>query len=328
MENYLKHLQQGSTLTSAQAQEVIEYLASGECPEAQIGAYLMAFNMRPVEPVELSGFRQALLKLALPLKFKQPVLDLCGTGGDGKDTFNISTLTAFVLAGAGIAVAKHGNYSVSSSCGSSNILEAIGVRFSNDQTQLQKQLDQCNLCFLHAPIFHPAMKAVAPARKALGLKTIFNLLGPICNPAQPAHQLSGVATYSMLRLYSQVLRNENLNYAVLHTLDGYDEISLTADCQISSSKGEFVLSPKDFGLRHVHPKELNSGGSLNEKAELFKTILSGQGTAAQQAVVAANAAVAIWLVENLDFPAAFEKAQASLAGPAWQTYERLIALQA
>lgn len=298
MKNILEKLYSGISLTLLEAEELIPMLVSAEAEPVQVGAALAAIRVRGVTATELLGFKNALLKLCKQLHFNVPVMDICGTGGDGKDTFNISTLTAFVLAAAGVKVAKHGNVAVSSSCGSSNVLEAIGLKFTDDQTKLQGMLDETNLCFLHAPLFHPAMKSVGLVRKALGTKTFFNLLGPLVNPAQPKFQYNGVYSFEFLRLYSQVLDSSGIDYLVVYSLDGYDEISLTGSWKIVGRSEDKLIAPGDLDLPILDPKELAGGDTVADSAAVFLKILAGKGTDSQNAVVSINAATALGIVEK------------------------------
>jgi anthranilate phosphoribosyltransferase len=222
------------------------------------------------------------------------VLDVCGTGGDSKGTFNISTTVAFVLAGAGYKVAKHGNYGVSSGCGSSDVLEALGVRFTTDPARLLRSLEYAGVCFLHAPSFHPALRAAAPVRRELGVRTVFNMLGPLVNPARPAFQMNGVYDREVLRLYGYLLKRRGAKFAVLHSLDGCDEVSLAAPTEVIWHTGRCVIHAEDFKLPTVKPAELRAPGSQQGSAALLRAVLTNDGPPAHQAVVLANAAVAIW----------------------------------
>lgn len=290
----IKELINHKTLTSAQAKEVLVNIAKEQYNQSEVVAFLTVFMMRPVTVEELSGFRDALLELCLRVDLSDyRTIDMCGTGGDGKNTFNISTLASLVVAGTGAKVAKHGNYSVSSSCGSSNVMEYLGYRFTNDENKLKEQLDKANICFLHAPLFHPAMKVVAPIRKELGLKTFFNMLGPMVNPSFPAHQLVGVFSLELARVYQYIYQQTNIKYSIVHALDGYDEVSLTGDFKAITNTGELVYSPADFSMKQILPEAIFGGDTVPEAAGMFKTILEGNGTEAQNNVVIANAALAL-----------------------------------
>lgn len=316
MRALLEHLFQHKTLSRQQAQAVLLEIASGRHSHAQIAAFLTAFLMRGLTLDELRGFREGLLALcqAVDLSDFNP-MDVCGTGGDGKHTFNISTLTAFVLAGAGVPVAKHGNYGVSSVSGSSNVLEVLGVVFHTREELLRQQLAEAGICFLHAPLFHPAMRHVAPVRKELGVKTFFNMLGPLVNPARPSTQLVGVFSLELARMYRYLLQEERANFAIIHALDGYDELTLTADCKLADRQGETILRPQDFGFAPVQPAELAGGDSPAAAADIFMRILRGAGSEAQTQVVLANAALGLRLYRpGLSLAAAVEQARESLLG--------------
>lgn len=294
MKQTLNHLLDNHALTSAESRELLHAIVEGRANPAQIAALATVFRMRPLDVAELAGFRDALLELCVKIDLgPEPCIDVCGTGGDGKDTFNISTLTALVLAGAGFRVAKHGNYGVSSTSGSSNVLEHLGVRFTNDEDTLRRSLDRAGVCFLHAPLFHPALKAVQPIRRELEVRTFFNILGPLVNPARPSRKLIGVASLELLRLYAYLLERSHERFTVVHALDGYDEVSLTGECKLQGAQGERYLAPADFGLPTVRPEEIVSGGSVEEAARRFVAVLEGRGTDAQNAVVIANAALGI-----------------------------------
>lgn len=290
MKAILNDLFEHKTLDRARAKEVLMNIASAKYNSGQVAAFMSVFLMRPITVEELSGFREAMLELCLRVDLNGgESIDIVGTGGDGKDTFNISTLSCFVVAGAGYRVTKHGNYGVSSVTGSSNVLEALGYKFTNDKDHLQKQLDKAGICFLHAPLFHPAMKTVAPIRKELGVRTFFNMLGPIVNPCFPEYQLLGVYSLEMARLYNYLLQQTDTRYVIVHSYDGYDEISLTGKYKFISRSKEEVMDP----VKPVFASELKGGSSVEASAELFRNILHGKGTAAQNAVVAANAGAAI-----------------------------------
>ncbi|MGZ4035699.1 MAG: anthranilate phosphoribosyltransferase, partial [Bacteroidia bacterium] len=294
MKELLNNLFEHRTLTSEEAKEVLVNIASERYNTSQVAAFMSVFLMRSITVQELSGFRDAMLDLCLKVKFDtNETIDIVGTGGDGKDTFNISTLSCFVAAGAGLKVTKHGNYGVSSVSGSSNVLEAIGYKFSNDPGVLQKQLDEAGLCFMHAPLFHPAMKSVAPIRKELGVRTFFNMLGPIVNPCFPKYQLLGTYNLEMTRLYNYLLQATDSQYAIVHSFDGYDEISLTSDFKLISKTKEQIMQPTDLGFEKLNQDELLGGETADISAKLFMGILNGNGTEAQNNVVCANAAIAI-----------------------------------
>lgn len=313
MKDILNRLINHDILTKEDAKQVLVNIAKGEYNTSQIAAFLTVYMMRSITIEELEGFRNALLELclAVDLSAYNPI-DLCGTGGDGKDTFNISTLASFVTAGAGVKVTKHGNYGVSSKCGSSNVMEFLGIKFSNEADFLEKSIDQAGICVLHAPLFHPAMKNVAPIRRELGVKTFFNMLGPMVNPAFPKNQMVGVFNLELARMYGYLYQNTDKNFTVLHALDGYDEISLTGATKTISNHSEGILKPEDFGVNGVLQSEIAGGESIEESAKIFMDILKGSGTEAQNNVVCANAGIAIATVNGLTPKEGFDKAKESL----------------
>jgi anthranilate phosphoribosyltransferase len=330
MKDTLNRLINHDVLPKEDAKRILVNIAKGDYNASQIAAFLTVYMMRSVTIDELEGFRDALLDLclAVDLSAYNPI-DLCGTGGDGKDTFNISTLASFVTAGAGIKVTKHGNYGVSSKCGSSNVMEFLGIKFSSDAGFLEKTLDEAGICVLHAPLFHPAMKNVAPIRKELAVKTFFNMLGPMVNPAFPKNQMVGVFNLELARMYGYLYQNTDKNFTVLHALDGYDEISLTGSTKTISNKSEGMINPSDFGVQAVTMEQIAGGDSIEESAQIFLNILQGRGSEAQNNVVCANAGIAIATVENLTPIEGFEKAKESLlSGKGLAALKKLQALSA
>jgi anthranilate phosphoribosyltransferase len=294
MKETLVKLYAGEILSHQQATEALVELASGQYSDAEIASFLTVYLMRKITPEELLGFRDAMLEMCVKVDLSgYKLIDVCGTGGDEKNTFNISSISAFILAGAGIKVAKHGNYAVSSPVGSSNVFEHFGYKFSNDESKLKRELDETNICYLHAPIFHPAMKNVGPARKALKIKTFFNMLGPMSNPAHPKYQFIGVFNEPTLKLYSKVYQLTGINHIIVHSLDGYDEISLTSDFMININGQSEVISPKSIGFSDVRPGALFGGNNVTEAADIFTTILNGKGTQSQNDVVIINTAYAM-----------------------------------
>ncbi len=294
MKKILNYLFEYKTLPRQQAREVLVNMSNGLYNESEISAFITVYLMRSITIDELLGFKDALLELALPVNVKDhDVMDIVGTGGDGKNTFNISTLSCFIAAGTGNKVAKHGNYGASSISGSSNVMEQLGYRFKTDSSQLNKELESSNICFLHAPLFHPALKVVGAIRKNLGVRTFFNMLGPMVNPAFPAYQLVGVYNLEMARIYNYMLQQGNTSFTIIHSLDGYDEISLTGDTKIITNKGEQILSAETLGKRTVQASDIYGGNSPEEAAAIFLKILKGEGSWAQNAVVIANAAMAL-----------------------------------
>jgi anthranilate phosphoribosyltransferase len=331
MKEILHQLFEYKTLTRQQAEEVLRQIASGQVNETQMAVFMAVFLMRSITIEELIGFREALKSLAIPVDLSDyETIDLCGTGGDQKNTFNISTLSSFVLAGAGAKVAKHGNYGVSSSCGSSNVLEYFGYKFSNDQDKLRNEIGQAGICFLHAPLFNPAMKNIAPVRRQLGIKTFFNILGPMINPSSPKNQLVGVFSLELARMYQYLYQELDVNYAIIHSLDGYDEISLTGPYKLTNRQGERIVEPADLGLERILPGQISGGETVEESAAIFQTIISGQGTEAQNNVVYANSAVALTLLHPaMGMDDCLLMARESIeSGRALQSFKRLIDLNA
>ena len=330
MKDTLNHLFAYRTLPQDEAHRVVLGIARGEYNPAQIAAFLTVYLMRSVTVDELAGFRNALLELCRPVELGgYDVMDVCGTGGDGRNTFNISTLSAFVVAGAGQPVAKHGNHGVSSISGSSTVLEHLGVRFTAESDQLRRQLDEANICFLHAPLFHPALKNVAPLRKELGVKTFFNMLGPLVNPARPRLQLVGVFSLELARLYAYLHQQEpEREFLVVHSLDGYDEVSLTGPVKLIGRQGEELLNPVDFNLPTATPEELFGGDTVAEAAHIFEQVLRGTAPAPHRAAVLANAALALRTAGRAaDIAEGLAQAAESLdSGRARQAFKKLLAV--
>lgn len=324
----LSRLTQHAVLTRDEAHEVLVGIARSEYNEPQIAAFLTVYMMRSITVEELKGFRDALLELCVPIDLSAyDPIDLCGTGGDGKNTFNISTLASFVAAGAGIKVAKHGNYGVSSGCGSSNVLEYLGVKFTSDKDVLERNIDEAGICFLHAPLFHPALKNVGPIRRSLGMRTFFNMLGPMVNPTAPKRQMVGVFSLELARLYAYLYQQTDKSFVICHALDGYDEVSLTGDVKMFSNRSERILGPKDLGLdSYLDPKSIGGGETVKASADIFVKVLSGEGTDPQNQVVCSNAAMAIHCVyPELSLSDAFQLATESLmTGRALRAFKTLI----
>ncbi|MEA1786819.1 anthranilate phosphoribosyltransferase [Arenibacter sp. GZD96] len=313
MKETLNRLINHDLLSKDDAKQILVNIAKGDYNPSQIAAFLTVYMMRSITIEELEGFRNALLELCLAVDLSDyDPIDLCGTGGDGKDTFNISTLASFVTAGAGIKVTKHGNYGVSSKCGSSNVMEFLGIRFSNDANFLEKCISDAGICVLHAPLFHPAMKNVAPIRRELGVKTFFNMLGPMVNPAFPKNQMVGVFNLELARMYGYLYQNTDIKFTILHALDGYDEISLTGSTKAISNSAERILNPSDFGVAPVSQADIVGGDAIQDSAQIFINILQGKGTEAQNNVVCANAGMAIATVKEISPLEGFELARESL----------------
>lgn len=314
MKKILNHLFENKSFTRAEAQKILTSIARGEYNSSQIAAFITAYGMRNITVQELQGFRDAMLDLCVKVDLSDyELIDLCGTGGDGKDTFNISTLASFVVAGAGHKVAKHGNYGVSSGCGSSNVMEYLGYSFTSDKDVLKRSLDTAGICFIHAPLFNPAMKIVAPIRKELGVKTFFNMLGPMCNPSQPKNQLVGVFSLELARLYAYLYQETDKNYTILHALDGFDEVSLTCDVKTFSKNGEALLKVEDFGFETIQELDIRGGATVESSAKIFMEVLDGNGTDSQNNVVLCNAALALQTIDaEKTFADCFYEAEESL----------------
>jgi anthranilate phosphoribosyltransferase len=300
MKKILEKLFDHNYLEYEESKKVLKEISSKKYNNSQVASFLTVFKMRNPSVQEIEGFRDALLDLCVKIDLSSDfeTIDLCGTGGDGKNTFNISTISSFVVAGAGYKVTKHGNYGVSSSCGSSDVLQQLGIKLSNDDGYLKKCLDKGNFCYLHAPLFHPAMKNVAGVRKELEFKTFFNILGPLVNPLQPKNQLCGVYNLEISRLYGYVFENSKKNYSILYSLDGYDEISLTSDFIKISRNDSTINSPDYFGFNKINPDEIKGGESIEDSASIFTKILENNATKSQTDVVLANSAIAIQTITN------------------------------
>ena len=330
MKEVLNDLFDYKTLDRARAKEILSNLARGKYNHSEMAAFLTVFLMRSIRVEELAGFREAMLELCLPVDLSDyGAIDLCGTGGDGKDTFNISTLASFIVAGAGQYVAKHGNSSVSSVCGSSNVLAYFGYEFTNERDKIIRSLEESGICFLHAPLFHPAMKNVAPVRRELGVKTFFNMLGPLVNPSFPGKQMTGVFSLELARLYGYLFQQTTVDYMVIHALDGYDEISLTGPFKMITRDEERILEPEDLGMKTFDPGDLSGGSSVEEAATIFISILEGRGTPAQESVVVANAGMALFCADpSLGIGGGIEKAKESLrSGKALKAFRNLIKIK-
>ncbi|MCO5236756.1 MAG: anthranilate phosphoribosyltransferase [Chitinophagaceae bacterium] len=294
MKKILQYLFSYKTLSRQQAKEVLINISKGVYNESEVTAFVTVYLMRTITIEELHGFADALLELCVPVHLEDfQTVDIVGTGGDGKNTFNISTLACFIVAGTGQKVTKHGNYGATSVSGASNVMEQLGYRFKSDNAQLKKEVEEANICFLHAPLFHPALKAVGAIRKNLAIRTFFNMLGPMVNPARPAFQLVGVYNLEMARIYNYLLQQTGKAFTIIHGLDGYDEISLTNDTKVITNEGEQIMTPGQLGKRSVTAQDIYGGSTVEEAAKLFMTIIKGGGTWAQNAVVLANAAMAL-----------------------------------
>jgi len=330
MKKILKVLFEHKVLSREEAKDIMLNIAKETYNEVELTAFITVYLMRSITIDELQGFRDGLLELAVPVDLNgYEVMDIVGTGGDGKNTFNISTLSCLIVAGAGKKVAKHGNYGATSVSGASNVMETLGYKFGNANDKLKKELDEAGFTFLHAPLFHPALKAVAGIRKNLGFRTFFNMLGPMVNPAKPQYQLVGVYNLEMARIYNYLLQQGGKPFTIIHGLDGYDEISLTGDTKVITNKGEKVLSAEQIGKRIVSPIDIHGGTTVEEAAKIFLKILKGEGTWAQNAVVLANAAMALnCMGDYKTYDEAYNSAVESLeSGNAYASFQRLISLQ-
>lgn len=330
MKKLLQYLFEHKTLSRQKAKEVLVSISNSQYNDSEVAAFITVFLMRSITIEELQGFCDALLELCVKVDLRgQEVIDIVGTGGDGKNTFNISTLSCFIVAGAGQKVAKHGNYGASSISGASNVMEQLGYKHKNNNDLLLKELNDANICFLHAPLFHPALKAVGPIRKNLGLRNFFNMLGPMVNPAIPAFQLVGVYNLEMARIYNYFLQQTGKAFTIIHSLDGYDEISLTSDTKVITNKGEKIYTPEQLGKRMVSAEDIYGGNTVEEASKIFSKIIKGEGSWAQNAVVLANAAMALNCTgKYANYDQAYSAAVESLeSGKAHQSLQTLIALQ-
>ena len=330
MKKILNFLFEHKTLSREQAKEVLINISRNVYNESEIASFITVYLMRSITIDELQGFRDALLELCVRVDLNgHDVIDIVGTGGDGKNTFNISTLSCFIVAGTGNKVAKHGNYGATSVSGSSNVMEQLGYTFKSDKSLLQQEIDEASICFLHAPMFHPALKAVGPIRKNLGVRTFFNMLGPMVNPAFPKYQLVGVYNLEMARIYNYLLQPTGNKFTIIHSLDGYDEISLTGDTKVITNEGEKILTAEALGKRMVNAEDIYGGNTVEEAAKIFTKILKGEGSWAQNAVVLANSAMALQCTGNYKtYDDCYHAAVESLeSGKANDCLQKLIALQ-
>ena len=330
MKKILQYLFEHKTLTREAAKDVLVNIGKGIYNEHEVTAFMTVYLMRSITIEELQGFRDALLELSVKVDLDgYETMDIVGTGGDGKNTFNISTLACFIVAGTGQKVAKHGNYGASSVSGASNVMEQLGYTFSNDNAKLKKEIEEANICFLHAPLFHPALKTVGPIRKNLAMRTFFNMLGPMANPANPSFQLVGVYNLEMARIYNYLLQQTEKAFTIIHSLDGYDEISLTNDTKVITNDGERIMTSEQLGKRMVSAQDISGGNSVEDAAKIFTKILKSEGTWAQNAVVLANAAMALHCTGRYrSYDQAYNEAVKSLeSGNANRSLTKLISIQ-
>ncbi len=329
MKKLLNKMVEHQYLSRTEARDVLLKIADGTYNDCQLSAFMTVFLMRSITIDELTGFRDAILERRLPVDFGPiKAIDIVGTGGDGKNTFNISTCTCFVVAGTGRKVIKHGNYGASSVSGASNVLENHGVKFTADIDKLAKSVEESGVAYLHAPFFSPALKSVAAARKALGIRNFFNLLGPLVNPMIPKHQLLGVYSLKMLRLYNYIAQSEGINCTIVHSLDGYDEISLTSPFKVSSTSGEQIYTPEQLGFGTAKQHELWGGETVDEAAAIFDNVLADRATEAQKNCVLANAAFAINTLDpEVSITEAIAEAKRSIeSGAAQSAFKRFVEL--
>ena len=328
MKNLLEKLFENETLTYNESKSVLLEISAKKYDDSLIASFLTVYKMRMPSVEEIEGFRDALVDLCLKIDFDDlNSIDLCGTGGDGKNTFNISTISSFIVAGAGYTVTKHGNYGVSSGCGSSNVLEFLGIKFSNDYDFLRKCIDKSNITFLHAPLFHPAMKNVAPVRRILGFKTFFNVLGPLVNPCQPKNQITGVYSLELARLYGDIFRNTDKNFSVLYSLDGYDEVSLTNEFKLINNKSEQILDSSYFNLKKLEQNQIEGGYDIASSAKIFMDVLNDNCTEAQKNVILANAALAIKTISSKNITECLSIARESLESKkALNSFNKLLSI--
>lgn len=329
MKELLYKMFEHKNLSREEARDVMLNIADGKYNDSQLSAFMTVFLMRSITTEELTGFRDAILERRLPVDFDNvKAIDIVGTGGDGKNTFNISTATCFVVAGAGEKVIKHGNYGASSVSGASNVLEHHGVKFTSDLDKLRRSLDESGVCYLHAPFFSPALKSVAPVRKSLAVRTFFNMLGPLVNPVRPHHQLLGVYNLKLMRLYNYIAQNEGIACTIVHSLDGYDEISLTSPFKVSDANGERLFTPADLNFDTHSQADIYGGDTIAEAAKIFDNVLEGKAKAAQRDCVIANAAFALTTLNpEMSLSEARQRAEESVdSGRALEAFKTFVKL--
>ncbi|MCI6839698.1 MAG: anthranilate phosphoribosyltransferase [Prevotella sp.] len=299
MKDILNRMLNHEELTREETRDILLGITRSEYPNEQIAALLTALQMRGITVDELLGFRDGILESGIHAQLDcDRYIDVVGTGGDRKNTFNISTTSCFVIAGAGYKVAKHGNYAATSKSGASNVIEQHGIKFTNDIDRLNRSINECGIVYLHAQLFAKAMKFVGPVRNALQFPTCFNLLGPLVNPSSPQCQMLGVANLDQMRLYNNVYQKIGIDYAIVNSIDGYDEISLTGDFKVTTNDYERVFKPSDLGLRTARPEELQAGATEEDAARIFDNVLADKALPAQKDIVIANAAFGIQVFER------------------------------
>lgn len=329
MKDILYRLFEHQYLGRNEAHRILHNIATGCYDDAQIASLITVFLMRNISVDELMGFREALLDMRVPVDLAEyKPIDIVGTGGDGKNTFNISTTACFVVAGAGYKVVKHGNYGATSVSGASNVMQQHGVKFTTDAGQLRRSIEDCNLAYLHAPLFNPALKAVANVRKHLGVRSFFNMLGPLVNPVMPTYQLLGVYNLPLLRLYNYTYQESRTRFAVVHSLNGYDEISLTGEFKVATADKEKLYTPEMLGFQRIAEADLDGGETPEAAARIFDAVLDGTATRAQRDCVIANAGFAIHVIRpELPVADCIAEARESLeAGKARATFLRFLSL--
>ena len=299
MKDILNRMLNHEELTREETRDILLGITRSEYPNEQIAALLTALQMRGITVDELLGFRDGILESGIHAQLDcARYIDVVGTGGDRKNTFNISTTSCFVIAGAGYKVAKHGNYAATSKSGAYNVIEQHGIKFTNDIDRLNRSINECGIVYLHAQLFAKAMKFVGPVRNALQFPTCFNLLGPLVNPSSPQCQMLGVANLDQMRLYNNVYQKIGIDYAIVNSIDGYDEISLTGDFKVTTNDYERVFKPSDLGLRTARPEELQAGATEEDAARIFDNVLADKALPAQKDIVIANAAFGIQVFER------------------------------
>ena len=329
MKDILYRLFEHQYLGRDEAHRILHNIATGCYDDAQIASLITVFLMRNISVDELMGFREALLDMRVPVDLAEyKPIDIVGTGGDGKNTFNISTAACFVVAGAGYKVVKHGNYGATSVSGASNVMQQHGVKFTTDVGQLRRSIEDCNLAYLHAPLFNPALKAVANVRKHLGVRSFFNMLGPLVNPVMPTYQLLGVYNLPLLRLYNYTYQESGTRFAVVHSLDGYDEISLTGEFKVATADKEKLYTPEMLGFQRIAEADLDGGETPEAAARIFDAVLEGTASRAQRDCVIANAGFAIHVIRpELPVADCIAEARESLeAGKVRATFLRFLSL--
>jgi len=329
MKNILYRLFEHQYLGREEARQILQNIAQGKYNDSQIASLITVFLMRNISVDELTGFREALLEMRMPVDLSDyKPIDIVGTGGDGKNTFNISTASCFVVAGAGYNVIKHGNYGATSVSGASNVMEQHGVKFTADINHLRQSMEACGIAYLHAPLFNPALKAVAPVRKSLAVRSFFNMLGPLVNPVIPTYQLLGVYNLPLLRLYNYTYQESDTRFAVVHSLDGFDEISLTAEFKVAMAEKEKLYTPEILGFRRCTEKELDGGSTPEDAAQIFDAVLENTATEAQKNCVIINSAFAIQVIcpEKKIEECIVEARESLEAGKALATFKHFLSL--